>query len=105
MEEPKIEIPQDLIDAIHSLNEMQDQRWDQAAAWMYRLICRRESLHNIDRYADIVLEGVGFDSETAKEDYKNYLNYIFYNFRDKYPDYLEMFKSEQEAPDDDDDNE
>ncbi len=67
---------EDFINQIHSLQTTSEQSADIAAAHLYRLMFRHErNLNVLDQWADQVLEGCLW-SESALEDYRNYIKYI-----------------------------
>ncbi len=67
---------EDFIEKIHSLQKVSEQNADIAAAQLYRLMFRHErDLHVLDQWADQVLDGCLW-SESAEEDYRNYIKYI-----------------------------
>ena len=102
----EFELPKELLDSIAGLNELMSQQQDQAAAMLYRLMFRHEqNLHVLDRYSDIVLEGVsGMGSEFAKEDYRNFLQYLSYVIPDEYAPHKEMYEEELRIAEDDDES-
>lgn len=66
----------DFIKQIHSLQTASEQNADIAAAHLYRLMFRHERNLNVpDQWADQVLDGCMW-SESAVEDYRNYIKYI-----------------------------
>ena len=90
------ELPKEFMESIAGLNELMSQQQEQAAAMLYRLMFRHErSLHVLDHYSDIVLEGVsGMGSKFAKEDYKNFLQYLSYVIPDEYAPHKRMYDEE-----------
>ena len=94
--EEKLELPSELIESIAGLNELIGQKQNQAAAMMYRLMFRHErNVRVLDRYSDVVLEGVsGMGSEFAKEDYRNFLQYLSYVVPNEYAPHKEMYDEE-----------
>lgn len=67
---------EDFINQIRSLQTASEQNADIAAAHLYRLMFRHErDLHVLDQCADQVLEGCVW-SESAVEDYRNYIKYL-----------------------------
>ena len=74
------ELPKELMESIAGLNGVMVQQQNQAAAMMYRLMFRHErNIRVLDHYSDVVLEGVsGMGSEFAKEDYRNFLQYLLH---------------------------
>lgn len=98
-----IELPKELMESIAGLNELMSQQQDQAAAMLYRLMFRHErNLHVLDHYSDVVLEGVsGMGSEFAKEDYRNFLQYLSYVIPDEYAPHKEMYEEELRITEDD----
>ena len=67
---------EDFIKQMRSLQTASEQIADIAAAQLYRLMFRHErNLHVLDQWADQVLEGCMW-SESAVEDYRNYIKYI-----------------------------
>lgn len=98
-----IELPKELMESIAWLNELMSQQQDQAAAMLYRLMFRHErDLHVLDHYSDVVLEGVsGMGSEFAKEDYRNFLQYLSYVIPDEYAPHKEMYEEELRIAEDD----
>ena len=104
--EEKIELPSELIESIAGLNELVGQQQNQAAAMMYRLMFRHErNIHVLDRYSDVVLEGVsGMGSEFAKEDYRNFLQYLSYVIPNEYAPHKEMYEEELRIAEDDEES-
>ena len=100
----EFELPSELIESIAGLNELIGQKQNQAAAMMYRLMFRRErNVRVLDRYSDVVLEGVsGMGSEFAKEDYRNFLQYLSHVIPDEYAPHKEMYEEELKIAEDDD---
>ena len=98
-----IELPKELMESIAGLNELMSQQQDQAAAMLYRLMFRHErNLHVLDHYSDVVLEGVsGMGSKFAKEDYRNFLQYLSYVIPDEYAPHKEMYEEELRIAEDD----
>jgi len=91
----EFELPSELIESIAGLNELIGQKQNQAAAMMYRLMFRHER--------DVVLEGVsGMGSEFAKEDYRNFLQYLSHVIPDEYAPHKEMYEEELRIAEDDD---
>jgi hypothetical protein len=100
----EFELPSELIESIAGLNELIGQKQNQAAAMMYRLMFRHErNVRVLDRYSDVVLEGVsGMGSEFAKEDYRNFLQYLSYVIPSEYAPHKEMYEEELRIAEDDD---
>ena len=98
------ELPKELKESIAGLNEIMGQQQNQAAAMMYRLMFRHErNVRVLDRYSDVVLEGVsGMGSEFAKEDYRNFLQYLSYVIPSEYAPHKEMYEEELRIAEDDD---
>ena len=92
--------------SIAGLNELMGQHQDQAAAMLYRLIYRHErNIHVLDRYLDVVLEGVsGMGSVFAKEDFRNFLQYLSYVAPDEYAPHKEMYDEECSTAEEDEEN-
>ena len=101
----EIELPKELLESIAGLNEVMGQQQEQAAAMLYRLMFRHErDLHVLDHYSDIVLGGVsGMGSEFAKEDYRNFLQYLSYVIPDEYAPHKEMYEEELGIAENDED--
>lgn len=89
----EFELPKELLDSIAGLNELMGQQQDQAAAMLYRLMLRHErNINVLDRYSDVLLSGVsGMGSKFAKEDYKNFLQYLSYVIPDEYTPHKEIY--------------
>ena len=104
--ENEFEMPEELLESIAGLNELMSQHQDQAAAMLYRLMFRHErNIHVLDRYSDVVLEGVsGMGSEFAKEDYRNFLQYLSYVAPDEYAPHKEMYDEECSTTEEDEEN-
>lgn len=104
--ENEFELPKELLESIAGLNELMSQQQDQAAAMLYRLMFRHErDLHVLDRYSDVVLEGVsGMGSEFAKEDYRNFLQYLSYVIPSEYVPHKEMYDEECSTAEEDEEN-
>ena len=102
----EFELPKELLDSIAGLNELMSQQQDQAAAMLYRLMFRHErNINVLDRYSDILLGGVsGMGSKFAKEDYKNFLQYLSYVVPDEYTPHKEMYEEELRIAEDDDES-
>ena len=102
--EKELELPEELLESIAGLNELMGQHQDQAAAMMYRLMFRHErDIRVLDRYSDIVLEGIsGMGSAFAKEDYRNFLQYLSHVAPDEYASHKEMYEEELRIAEDDD---
>ena len=102
--EKELELPKELLESIAGLNELMSQHQDQAAAMLYRLMFRHErNLHVLDHYSDVVLGGVsGMGSEFAKEDYRNFLQYLSYVIPSEYAPHKEMYEEELRIAEDDD---
>lgn len=67
---------EDFINQIHSLQTASEQIADIAAAQLYRLMFRHErNLNVLNQWADQVLDGCMW-SESAVEDYRNYIKYL-----------------------------
>ena len=94
--ENEFEMPEELLESIAGLNELMSQHQDQAAAMLYRLMFRHErNIHVLDRYSDVVLEGVsGMGSVFAKEDYRNFLQYLSHVVPNEYAPHKEMYDEE-----------
>ena len=92
------ELPKELMESIAGLNEIMGQQQNQAAAMMYRLMFRHErNIRVLDHYSDVVLEGVsGMGSEFAKEDYRNFLQYLLHVAPDEYAPHKRMYDEECE---------
>ena len=92
------ELPKELLESIAGLNELMSQQQDQAAAMLYRLMFRHErNIRVLDRYSDVVLEGVsGMGCEFAKEDYRNFLQYLLHVAPDEYTPHKKMYDEECE---------
>ena len=90
------ELPKEFLESIAGLNELMSLQQEQAATMLYRLMFRHErNIHVLDHYSDIVLEGVsGMGSEFAKEDYKNFLQYLSYVIPDEYVPHKRMYDEE-----------
>ena len=97
------ELPEELLESIAGLNELMSQHQDQAAAMLYRLMFRHErNIHVLDRYSDVVLEGVsGMGSVFAKEDYRNFLQYLSYVVPNEYAPHKEMYDEEYSTAEED----
>ncbi len=95
-EKEEFELPKELLDSIAGLNELMSQQQDQAAAMLYRLMFRHErDVRVLDRYSDVVLEGIaGMGSEFAKEDYRNFLQYLSHVVPNEYAPHKEMYDEE-----------
>ena len=95
-EEEKIELSEDLIKTIGSLNEMCSQHENMCAAMLYRLIFKHErNIRILDSYADDVLDALlGFGGEYAEEDYRNYLQYLSFVIPKEYEGHKEMFEND-----------
>jgi hypothetical protein len=104
--ENEFEMPEELLESIAGLNELMSQHQDQAAAMLYRLMFRHErNIHVLDRYSDVVLEGVsGMGSVFAKEDYRNFLQYLSYVAPDEYAPHKEMYDEECSTAEEDEEN-
>ena len=104
--ENEFELPKELLESIAGLNELMSQQQDQAAAMLYRLMFRHErNIHVLDRYSDVVLEGVsGMGSVFAKEDYRNFLQYLSHVIPDEYAPHKEMYEEELRIAEDDDES-
>ena len=104
--ENEFELPEEPLDSIAGLNELMSQQQDQAAAMLYRLMFRHErDLHVLDRYSDVVLEGVsGMGSEFAKEDYRNFLQYLSHVIPDEYVPHKEMYDEECSTAEEDEES-
>ena len=104
--ENEFEMPEELLESIAGLNELMSQHQDQAAAMLYRLMFRHErNIHVLDRYSDVVLEGVsGMGSVFAKEDYRNFLQYLSYVAPDEYAPHKEMYDEECSTTEEDEEN-
>jgi hypothetical protein len=91
-----IELPKEFMESIAGLNELMGQQQNQAAAMMYRLMFRHErNIRVLDRYTDVVLEGVsGMGCEFAKEDYRNFLQYLLHVAPDEYAPHKRMYDEE-----------
>ena len=102
----EFELPSELIESIAGLNELIGQKQNQAAAMMYRLMFRHErNVRVLDRYSDVVLEGVSsMGSEFAKEDYRNFLQYLSHVIPDEYAPHKEMYEEELRIAEDDDES-
>ena len=90
------ELPKEFLESIAGLNELMSLQQEQAATMLYRLMFRHErNIHVLDHYSGIVLEGVsGMGSEFAKEDYKNFLQYLSYVIPDEYAPHKRMYDEE-----------
>ena len=81
--ENEFEMPEELLESIAGLNELMSQHQDQAAAMLYRLMFRHErNIHVLDRYV------------FAKEDYRNFLQYLSYVVPNEYVPHKEMYDEE-----------
>ena len=59
----------------------------------------------LDRYSDIVLEGIsGMGSVFAKEDYRNFLQYLSYVAPDEYAPHKEMYDEECSTTEEDEES-
>lgn len=92
------ELPKELMESIAGHNELMGQQQNQADAMMYRLMFRHErNIRVLDRYTDVVLEGVsGMGCEFAKEDYRNFLQYLLHVAPDEYAPHKRMYDEEFE---------
>ena len=101
----EFELPKELLDSIAGLIELMSQQQDQAAAMLYRLMFRHErNINVLDRYSDILLGGVsGMGSKFAKEDYKNFLQYLSYVVPDEYTPHKKMYDEESGIAESDED--
>lgn len=104
--ENEFELPEELLESIAGLNELMSQHQDQAAAMLYRLMFRHErNIHVLDRYSDLVLEGIsGMGSAFAKEDYRNFLQYLSYVVPNEYAPHKEMYDEELRIAEEDEEN-
>ena len=104
--EKELELPEELLKSIAGLNELMGQHQDQAAAMLYRLMFRHErNIHVLDRYSDVVLEGVsGMGNVFAKEDYRNFLQYLSYVVPNEYAPHKEMYDEECSTAEEDEEN-
>ena len=104
--ENEFELPEELLESIAGLNELMGQHQDQAAAMMYRLMFRHEcDIRVLDRYSDIVLEGIsGMGSAFAKEDYRNFLQYLSHVAPDEYAPHKEMYDEECSTTEEDEES-
>lgn len=104
--ENEFEMPEELLESIAGLNELMGRHQDQAAAMMYRLMFRHErNIHVLDRYSDVVLEGVsGMGSVFAKEDYRNFLQYLSYVVPNEYAPHKEMYDEECSTAEEDEES-
>ena len=102
-EKEEFELPKELLEPIAGLNGLMSQQQDQAAAMLYRLMFRHErDVRVLDRYSDVVLEGVsGMGSVFAKEDYRNFLQYLSYVIPSEYAPHKEMYDEEYSPADKD----
>jgi hypothetical protein len=100
----EIELPKELLESIAGLNELMSQQQDQAVAMLYRLMfCHERNIRVLDRYSDVLLGGVsGMASAFAKEDYRNFLQYLSYVIPDEYAPHKEMYEEELRIAEDDD---
>ena len=100
----EFELPDELLESIAGLNGLMSQQQDQAAAMLYRLMFRHErDVRVLDRYSDVVLEGIaGMGSEFAKEDYRNFLQYLSHVVPNEYAPHKEMYEEELRIAEDDD---
>ena len=103
-DEKSLEITEGLVKSIASLNELCSQQEDSAAAMLYRLMFRHERNINIlDNCADKILDTLlGFGSEYAEEDYRNYLQYLKTVLPEEYEGHKEMFEEDMKDLQDDD---
>ena len=94
--EKELELPKELLESIAGLNGLMSQQQDQAAAMLYRLMFRHErDVRVLDRYSDVVLEGIaGMGSDFAKEDYRNFLQYLSHVVPNEYAPHKEMYDEE-----------
>lgn len=69
---------------------------DMAVAPVKSLMFRHErNIHVLDRYSDVVLGGVsGMGNAFAKEDYRNFLQYLSHVAPDEYVPHKEMYDEE-----------
>lgn len=104
--ENEFELPEELLESIAGLNELIGLHQDQAAAMMYRLMFRHErDIRVLDRYSDVVLEGVsGMGNVFAKEDYRNFLQYLSYVAPDEYAPHKEMYDEECSTTEEDEES-
>lgn len=104
--ENEFELPEELLESIAGLDELMGQHQDQAAAMMYRLMFRHErDIRVLDRYSDIVLEGIsGMGSAFAKEDYRNFLQYLSHVAPDEYAPHKEMYDEECSTTEEDEES-
>ena len=102
-EEEKIELSEDFIKTIGSLNEMCSQHENMCAAMLYRLMFKHErNIRILDSYADGVLDALlGFGGEYAEEDYRNYLQYLSFVIPKEYEGHKEMFENNLKDLEDD----
>ena len=59
----------------------------------------------LDRYSDVVLEGIsGLGNVFAKEDYRNFLQYLSYVAPDEYAPHKEMYDEECSTTEEDEES-
>lgn len=92
-----------LVENLRQLTIMQNEDNDLKAAELYRAMFRHDrDINKLDfNYADHILGYVSMGFEKAKEDYKNYLQYLKTIAPEEYPKHLKMFEEEINLLEDD----